>query len=342
MVVGSSRGGETSDGVTAVVVTSLETEARQIRQFAFDGDETTFFESAGAATPADDFTLVFDRAVTGKSLSVTTGKPDGTGRIDAGRLEIAQDGKTFVVAATFSEGKARVDLKGASVQSVRIRPLATLEHPLVIREIVIESDPVVIRFTYPVEFEVDVRDAPGMKGWAEEAARLCERWYPRLNEDLKSEGYTPSRYITITFSRRYRGVAEAYSAQGKILASVGWFKSHPEDVGALIHETTHIVQNYRGARNPGWLVEGLDDYIRYFVFEPGKNHPIDPDRARYNAGYGVSAAFLSYVTETYKKDLIAQLNRLMREGTYTESTFQELTGKNLSELDEEWRQTLKR
>ena len=44
-----------------------------------------------------------------------------------------------------------------------------------IREIVLDVDPAVAMFKYPVEFAVDVSDAPEMKGWAEKAARVCEQ-----------------------------------------------------------------------------------------------------------------------------------------------------------------------
>jgi hypothetical protein len=38
----------------------------------------------------------------------------------------------------------------------------------------------------------------------------------------------------------------------------------------------------------------------------------------------------------------SKLNKLMREGHYKDGVFHELTGKNLHELDEEWRASLLR
>ena len=43
----------------------------------------------------------------------------------------------------------------------------------------------------------------------------------------------------------------------------------------MIHETCHVVQRYRGRGNPGWLVEGVADYVRFFVYEPGKAGPVN-------------------------------------------------------------------
>ena len=36
---------------------------------------------------------------------------------------------------------------------------------------------------------------------------------------------------------------------------------HPEDTGMVIHELTHIIQNYPSP-DPGWVTEGIADYIR--------------------------------------------------------------------------------
>lgn len=338
-----AAGAEPATGpVAATVVTTLATRSDQIRQFAFDGDPNTSFVSAEVPTAADHVTLVFDRPVSLKSVSVVSGLSDGRDALDAGALEASADGKTFTELARFVGGTARASPGGKEVLAVRVAPGAGRTRPLAVREFTIESDPPVSPFAYPVEIAVDVSEAPGMRGWAEEVARLCERWYPRLNEELKSDGYKPARRITITLSRHYKGVAEAYAGAGRILGSADFFREHPEDVGAMIHETTHVVQNYPGRGHPIWLAEGLDDYVRYYLFEPGRNRHVDPDRARHDAGYGVTAAFLAYVTDTYDRKLVSRLNTVMREGRYKDDVFRELTGKSLGELDKEWRASLRR
>src|SRR5689334_7345632 len=82
----------TTDQIAATVDTTLTTAytpppAGQLRgadmppvpikQFAFDGDPNTYFGSSQNPTAKDHFTLVFDKPVMVKSISVTTGKPDG-------------------------------------------------------------------------------------------------------------------------------------------------------------------------------------------------------------------------------------------------------------------------
>jgi hypothetical protein len=84
----------------------------------------------------------------------------------------------------------------------------------------------------------------------------------------------------------------------------------------------HIVQQYRrargGNRNPGWMVEGLADYIRWFLYEPENLRPRpNPARANYDDSYRTTAAFLAYVKETHDKEIIKKFNAAMRGGKYS-------------------------
>jgi hypothetical protein len=325
--------------VAARIETTLSTAADQIRQFAFDGDSDTFFGSEQSPCSTDHFTLVFDEPVAVKSIAVATGRPDGSDSLDAGTLEVSGDGKTFRALAKFAEGTAGAEPDGRKIQAVRVQPGEDMKHALAIRELTIVSEPAVAIFKYPVEIIVDVADAPEMKEWAENAARTCERAYPMINEELKSEGFKPRHMFTMSLKSDYSGIAAASGA--RITGSVKYFKEHPDDVGAMIHETVHIVQRYRSRNNPSWLVEGVSDYVRFFKYEPGNLGPINPDRAHYNRSYRVTAAFLAYLTAKYDKQIVLKLNKAMREGEYKEEIFKDLTGKTVQELDEEWRATLR-
>ncbi len=331
---------EKGQPVVAKIETTLATAPGRIRQFAFDGDSNTFFASQKNPAGTDHFTVVFERPVTVKSIAVVAGQPDGRDALDAGKLEVSSDGKSFRELSLFVDGKTQAEPRGEQIRAVRIKPAANLKHPLAIRELTIDSDPPVAVFKYPVEFVIDVTDEPKMKDWAENVARVCTREYPMINEELKSDGFKPPRVVTLTLKKDYRGVA--FASGGRITGSVAYFKEHPDDVGAMVHETVHIVQHYRSGGNPGWLVEGISDFIRFFKFEPGKIGRINADRAHFDGGYRVTAAFLAYVTQKYDKHLVLKLNKLMREGHYKTEIFHELTGKGLEELDKEWRATLKR
>lgn len=326
--------------MTAVVESSMPTASRQIRQFAFDGDTETYFASANHPGGGDHFTLVLDRPVPVSSIAVVTGRPDGSDTLDAGAMEVSDDGIAFAELAKFADGSARGDAKGRSIRAIRVRPTSDLTHPLVIREIQVDSAEPVATFGYPVEFAVDVTDAPEMKEWAEKAARLCERWYPKINEALKSEGHRPRTYVSLVLSGSSKGVAMA--GGGKITGSVRFFKKNPDDLGAMIHETVHIAQGYRNRNNPSWLVEGVADYYRFFVYEPGKAGPVNPKRAHYNGCYRTTATFLAYLADEYDDEIVFKLNTLMREGRYKKEAFEELTGETLQELDEEWLASLRK
>jgi hypothetical protein len=229
---------------------------------------------------------------------------------------------------------------GRLIRALRIQPAAYQKHPLAIREVAIASEPPVATFKYPVEFVVNVADAPELKDWAEKTARICERAYPMINEELRSDGYKPPHRVTMTLRSNYNGVA--MTGGGRITGSVQYFKTHPADVGAMVHETVHVVQRYRTRNNPGWLVEGIADYIRFFKYEPGKLRPLNPDRARYNGSYRVTAAFLAFLTDKYDREIVRKLNQAMRDGEYKDELFKQLTGKPLAELNKEWQASLRR
>ena len=57
-----------------------------------------------------------------RSLRVTTGRPDGGDKLDAGTLQISADGKTFEEVAKFRAGVAETKLDGTQIQAIRIKP----------------------------------------------------------------------------------------------------------------------------------------------------------------------------------------------------------------------------
>jgi hypothetical protein len=321
--------------VAATVETTLATGSNHIRQFAFDGDASTYFASAKNPGKKDHFTLVFDKPVSVKSIKVVTGDSKGEQILDAGAMEVSADGKTFTALAKFAKGIASGKPTGQKIQSVRVQPADDMTHTLAIREFTIESDPPVAIFKYPVEFTVIVTDAPDMKEWAEKSARICEREYGMINEELKSEGFKPQTTVKMTINN---GKGVAYTSGGNITGAASWFKAHPDDFGAMVHEAAHVVQAYRGRGNPGWLVEGVADYVRFFKYEPAGK--IGRIRGKYDGAYRETAAFLAYVTEKYDKDIVKKLNKAMREGEYKEEIWKLLTKKTVKELGEEWMASL--
>jgi hypothetical protein len=281
---------------------------------------------------------VFEEPVAIESLAIASGRPDGSDRLKSVSIEVSADGSAFESRRQLGDGETFTEPVGPKLKAIRLRPPADLDHPMVLREVAIATIPPVALFEYPIEVVVDVADAPEMQAWAEKAARVCKGAYAMINRELKSDGFKPASLITMSLKKNYRGVAAA--GGGRITGSVKYFKEHPRDVGAMVHETVHIVQRYDHPNIPSWLVEGVADYIRFFKFEPANLGPINAQRAHYNQSYRVSAAFLAYLVEKYDRNLVLKLNQNMREGTYKADLFKQLTGKNIDDLGKEWRTKL--
>ncbi|AMV25937.1 ECF RNA polymerase sigma factor SigE [Gemmata sp. SH-PL17] len=325
--------------IPVTVETSLRTNAGQIRQFVFDGDPTTAFASATNPGPADHFTLVFDRAVAVRSVDVRTGGGNGGWALAGGRLEASADGAVFEPLAQFAGGTARGDAGGRKVIAVRVRPVAQ-QHPLMISEIAIDSEPALGRFRYPIEFAVDTSAAPEMAQWAERTTRVCERFYPAIVDELAADGFRPPTLIPFIVRRDPAALVAA--SRGRLIVSAGYFDANPHDVGAVVHAASYIVQAYHGRATPDWLVQGVADYIRFFKFEPGAIGPPDPGTARYDGDSKETAAFLAYLVDSYDPTFVRRLNAALREGRYTDDLWVSLTGKSLRELGEEWHRSLRR
>ena len=183
------------------------------------------------------------------------------------------------------------------------------------------------------------------------------KWYPIIVDMLPSDGFEAPKKFSISFRDDMSNPAATGGT--RVMCSTKWMKQNlkGEAVGAVVHEMVHVVQQYGAARrrnpaaagnpatrNPGWLTEGIPDYIRWFKYEP-QTHGADirnPARAKYDASYRVSANFLNFVTDHYDKDLVKKLNAAMRQGKYSEDLWKEYTGKTAPELAEEWKQSLEK
>jgi hypothetical protein len=322
-----------------VVETSLPTHKDHVPQCAFDGKVETYFRSARACKADDTLTLAFEKPVRAGRVEVLTGTPDGKDALAAAVLETSADGTTFAPAATFKGGAARADLGNRPVKALRIRATGDAA-ALVVREITLESLPAIPTFRYPVEIVLDDSQVPEMKDWCRRAKETAEAWYPVLAQALRIEGYAPPRRVNLTFKKGMDGIAG--TSGGNIFCADGWFKAHPDDVGAIIHEVIHVIQSYP-KYDPPWLVEGIADYVRFWVFEPNTpRRPLNPARIRYQDSYQVTGAFLAWAVKTYDKDLVLKLNEARHKAEYNVGLFKQCTGKDLDTLWEEFRASLRK
>lgn len=182
----------------------------------------------------------------------------------------------------------------------------------------------------------DIADAEESVRWAEESKTLCEQWYPIIHRFLATEEWKPPKEIKLIFKKELK--VPAYASGSSITVSAEWAGKHPDDFGCVIHELTHVIQSYPNRRGkPGWLVEGIADYIRFWKYEPEVPRPrIDKEKATYKDSYRTTAAFLAWITWKYDKRIVRKLDQALREGTYTDAIFGDVTGRSLDALWEEF------
>ena len=199
-------------------------------------------------------------------------------------------------------------------------------------------------------YTIDVTEAPDMADWAgKELKGVIQEWYPKIVDMLPGEGYTAPSEVTFRF-RTDMGNIPASASGASVNLNLRWFRGERdrEALGSVVHEMVHVVQNYWRPRRdrtssptPGWLIEGIPDYIRWFLYEPqSKGAEITKGNVagvKYDGSYRVSGNFLDWATKTYDKEIVRKLNAAAREGRYTDDIWKELTGKTVKELGEEWK-----
>lgn len=121
--------------------------------------------------------------------------------------------------------------------------------------------------------------------------------------------------------------------------------SYPRYYDIFLHELAHVVQQYttRNLADVQWLGEGLADYIRYRYggFNADANWPLPNYSYRhvFNDSYKITARFLIWIEYKYQSEVIDQLDRSLRDGTYHQnSTWNQLTGKSIEQLWKEYGQ----
>jgi hypothetical protein len=122
-----------------------------------------------------------------------------------------------------------------------------------------------------------------------------------------------------------------------VTVSVEWLQKHPEDIGLLTHELTHVVQAYP-SREPAWLTEGLADYARHLYGpkqQPGWALPerLSPQQS-YKDGYCVTGRFLLWL-DTRHPGVVDKLHRRMQDREFAVEDFRTLTGSSLDSLWED-------
>jgi hypothetical protein len=99
--------------------------------------------------------------------------------------------------------------------------------------------------------------------------------------------------------------------------------------GVLAHEIVHVYQNARG---PGWMIEGMADFVR---FRTGYFKVTNRRKGgNYDAAYQTTGFFLAWLDDQYP-GFGRKLNAAMKTGA-SEQTFMDLTGKPVQQLWQEY------
>ncbi|MGY4384794.1 hypothetical protein ACVWYN_001828 [Pedobacter sp. UYP24] len=155
--------------------------------------------------------------------------------------------------------------------------------------------------------------------------------YPKL---VKKFNKKTTKEVLFVVDTAYKGVAEA--SGNRILFSATYMKSHPTDIDIVTHEGMHLVQGYGYSAGPVWLTEGIADYIRYKygVDNIGSKWALPEfnERQNYQNSYRITARFFEWMEQHVKKDLIMTIDKELRDHTYTEKSWVNLTGKTVDEL----------
>ena len=183
---------------------------------------------------------------------------------------------------------------------------------------------------------LDVSATPDLKDWGEKARRTVIQWYPRLCNVLPTKGFTPPCTVTLRFKKTDKGIAG--TSGSLIVISSHWVESHPEDIGFVVHELTHVVQDYGNSGGPWWITEGIADYIRWAIYEgkPLAWFPRPRKSGAYKQGYRVTAGFLLWLESDKAPGIVKKLNTAMRRHAYSDAVFKDATGQSLDALWNEY------
>ncbi len=164
--------------------------------------------------------------------------------------------------------------------------------------------------------------------------RMVDAFYKVYPKQAKM--YNPQTLKKVFFVIDPEYTAVAATAGSIVRYNPEWFVKNPGDIDVVTHEVMHIVQSYSGGAGPGWLTEGIADYVRYKfgVDNEGAKWAL-PDynsKQSYTNSYRVTARFLVWIEKKYDKKLVKKMNAALHSKTYNKGLWEKYTGKNLDEL----------
>ena len=174
-------------------------------------------------------------------------------------------------------------------------------------------------------------DATLKEGTEDKFISTVFKVYPKLLKDFNPDA---QKHITINIDTSYTVVAYAFN--GEITVSSRWLKQKPTDIDLITHEVMHLIQSYPHGGGPVWLSEGVADYVRfkYGVDNTGAGWSLTDfnENQSYTNSYRITARFLVWLSENYDDAIVYKLDQQMRSKTYSEDSWEKLTGKGIDSL----------
>lgn len=164
--------------------------------------------------------------------------------------------------------------------------------------------------------------------------RLIDCYFTVYPQEVKTYNKRSPKQVTFVVDPHFDGIA---ATLGNIVRyNPAWFQRFPGDVDVVTHEVMHIVQGYPGNTGPSWVTEGIADYARfkYGVDNNGAGWSLPglQDGQSYTDSYRITARFMAWVEKTYRKDIVQKLDASMRDASYNDGLWKNLTGKTVDEL----------
>jgi len=164
--------------------------------------------------------------------------------------------------------------------------------------------------------------------------KMIDAFFAVYPQQVKRFNQTAQKKVVFIIDPAYTGVAA--TSGGVVRYNPKWMKDHPEDIDVVTHEAMHIVQDYGRGGGPGWLTEGIADYVRYaygvnningkwilYDYKEGQS---------YQNSYRITARFLVWCEQAGFTTLVDQLDKASRDHVYTPEIWKKVTGKTLDEL----------
>ena len=202
-----------------------------------------------------------------------------------------------------------------------------------------------------MEIVADAGEFPERAEWLDGLKGRLEAWSDNVVTLLDGPGAKwEGGKVTLRLSNRPK-VAHTLTGRNIVELNPNWADTTPDEVdGACIHELGHVVQDYRPLPGravpysvpPAWIREGIVDWMRWCNFEGEAGRrggwEMAKKRPKHDDSYRITAAFLDWTAKNHGgNEFIVKLNKICRDGRYSEKTWEELTGKTRLQLATMWR-----